>query len=423
MRGAGLLAALALLTAGSAAADPLAAKAQRFREAMYARHVSPEGLLLYRVDLRRIEEQLASGAYPDSADVPTFTGLWAGSACARAASTRGAERERALEDARRALDGMELLMRVTGVEGLMARCARRGPVPEPTGKRRWFPGGPGHQGWAWRGDVSHDQYANGLLPAVGLCRELFPERARALILAAARGLLAREMRLVDPDGRRTRYGDLGPRSGWGFNGIAMLAGWGIMALAAELDGDPRLASARDELRDRHRVVSRGVRRTNLRVLGVTNHSNDLMTFDLLRVLIPLARRTGDVALEDLMDGLDRVARRVRGDHNAYFALVECELRGACDPATLEWVGQMLRAFPDGKRKLPRPGLEELPRRWLPGRKWKPLARDPVPIEMRPVVSFEWKSSPYRVAQRVAPDTEYTGLDFLVAWWLFEALGG
>ena len=67
----------------------------------------------------------------------------------------------------------------------MARCARRGPVPEPTGKRRWFPGGPGHEGWAWRGDVSHDQYANGLLPAVGLCRELFPERAPGAPAASA----------------------------------------------------------------------------------------------------------------------------------------------------------------------------------------------------------------------------------------------
>ena len=122
-----------------------------------------------------------------------------------------------------------------------------------------------------------------------------------------------------------------------------------------------------------------------------------------------------------MGGLDRAARRVRPDHNAYFALVECELRGECAPETLGWIREMLLAFPDDKRKLPRAGLEELPRRWLPGRKWSPRARENVPMELRPVVSFEWKSSPYRVAQRVAPDTEYTGLDYLVAWWLYEAL--
>ena len=63
----------------------------------------------------------------------------------------------------------------------------------------------------------------------------------------------------------------------------------------------------------------------------------------------------------------------------------------------------------------------LPRRLVPGRKWKRLARELVPIELRPVSSFEWKSSPYRVQADSNPNTEYTGLHYLVAWWLYASV--
>ena len=78
-----------LLIGRLAAADELAAKADEFRAALHARHLSPEGLLLYNVILPTIESDLASGAYPPLADGPTFNGLFAGAACARAESSSG----------------------------------------------------------------------------------------------------------------------------------------------------------------------------------------------------------------------------------------------------------------------------------------------------------------------------------------------
>jgi hypothetical protein len=132
------------------------------------------------------------------------------------------------------------------------------------------------------------------------------------------------MQLVDPDGRRTTYGDLSPGALWGWNSIAKLTGYGVFALAAELDGDPRFARKRDELRDRDRVVATsGI--TNFRALGITNFSNDLMAWNLYRVLIPLARRTGDPALGDLLRGMRRSWERVRQDRNAYFTILYCQL--------------------------------------------------------------------------------------------------
>ena len=416
---------LVLLLAGgaSADADSLEGKAQRFRQALLERHLSPEGLVLYRVNLRTIARDLELGRYPNLADTPTFTGQLAAGACTRADFEQGEARREALEDAARALSGLEFLMDVTGVRGLLARGVRRRTTPDvETLHGRRFDGAGALSDYVWRGDVSMDQYANGLLPAVAACRSHFPERTRRLVVDAAAHLLEHDMKLVDPDGRRTSFGDLSRRSGFGFNSIAQLTGYGVFALAAELDPDPRWSHQRDRLRDRDRVVARS-RRTNLRILGITNHSNDLMAWNLYRVLIPLARRTQDPALADLRHGMLRTWLRVREDENAYFSTVLCSIDPpACEQPALAAARALLEDFPLEKRALaPDPALASLPRRWLPGRKFRPRARNLVPIELRPVSSFEWKSSPYRLEPRDSPETEYTGLDYLVAYWLYRAL--
>ena len=423
----GPLAPALLLAATAAAAEPdLEAKARHFRAELVRRHVAPEGLVLYRLDLRTSAQDLERGNYPDLADTPTFTGMWAASACLRARlEPPGPQRAEALVDARRALDGLALLGDVTGRPGLLARGVRRAaaPLPDEAAKphARWFAGAPGLEGYRWRGDVSVDQYANGLLPAAAECAAAFPERSRRLAVDFAALLLQSGFRLVDPDGRATRFGDLSWRSGLGFNSIAQLTAYAALALAHDLDGGEAFASARDEMRDRYRVPARA-RTTNLRVAGITNHSNDLMAWNLYRVLVPLARRTGDPALSDLRHGMHRTRLRARDDGNAYFAALHCSIEPAtCDVEALSAARRLLERFPLEKRRVvPPPGRAEIPRRWLPGRKGKRLARVPVPIEQRPVSSFEWKSSPYRVDASPAPYTQYSGLDFLVAYWTLRA---
>jgi hypothetical protein len=230
------------------------------------------------------------------------------------------------------------------------------------------------------------------------------------------------MQIIDPDGRRTTYGDLSPGAGWGFNAIAKLTGYAAFALATELDGDQRWAAQRDRLRDEERVVA-GSKLTNLKILGITNYSNDLMAWNLYRVLVPHARRTQDPALADLLHGMHRTWRRVAPDRNAYFTLVLCRLvPEECTGERLEDARRTLARFPLEKRRLaPAPELAALPRALLPGRKWHPRARDVVPIELRPPDSMEWKASPYRVRAATAPESEYTGLDYLMAYWLYRDL--
>jgi hypothetical protein len=418
----GLAAGLLLLLAATAAhAQSLHEKAERFRADLVTRHWAEEGVVLYRVRLERVEDDLRVGTYPNLADTPTFTGQLAAAACTRIGVESDSGQARA--DAARALDGLAFLMRVTGRPGLMARAIRRDHGVHEEGLRgKWLTAPPPLEGYRFRADVSADQYANGLLPAVAACAPHFRERSRALVTAAAEHLLEHDMQLVDPDGQRTTYGDLGWRSGRGFNSIFQLTGLGVFMWAAELDDSPRWARQRDRLRDHYRVVARG-RTTNLRLGALTNFSNDMMAWNVYRALVPLMRRDADPALPDMRHGMHRTWLRVRDDQNAYFALVLCHVEPeSCDEQALAQARQQLEHFPVDKRKrAPSPELDALPRRLLPDDKLRPQARDPVPMQLRPVSSLEWKSSPYRVTGDVRPDTEYTGIDYLGAYWLLRAV--
>ena len=396
-------------------------KAEYFRRRLVERHLSPEGVVLYRLYTSTRERDLATGLYPELADAPTFTGIFAATSCLRARVAPTDERAEALQDAARALAGLESLTAVTGTPGLFARTLRASPEPEGERRGRWFAGGLGYEQYRWRGDVSFDQYANGVLPAIWECRDLFRKRTRALAVAIAGVLRENDMQLIDPDGRRTRYGDLSPRSGFGTNSIAQLTGYAAFSLAALLDPEGDWSEDRDRLRDRYRVPA-STRITNLRVGALTNFSNDMMAWNLYRVLLPLTLESRDPARLDLRHGMYRAWLRVRNDRNAYFALLFCQLEpDACEVAEVAAARELLEHFPTDKTpKAPAPELDALPRRWLPGRKWTRQAEQPVPIELRRTSSFEWKSSPYRLDGRpsdASSDIEYTGLDYLAAYWL------
>lgn len=411
------LAILLAIAPAARAEDQLEEKAHAFREALVERHLAREGIVVYRIDLER-RGDLERGAYPNLADTPTFTGLFAAASCMRAEEE--SESAEALADAERALSGLEFLMAVTGIPGLLARGARRANTGTEGLRGEWRRAPSPHEGWIYRGDVSVDQYANGLLPAAAACAPYFRERVRSLVTSFADHLLANGLRLVDVDGKRTRFGDLSPRSGLGFNAIYQLAGYAALSLAAELDPAPRFAQARDRLRDRERVLERA-RTTNPRLGAITNHSNDLMAWNLYRVLLPLAERSGDPGLADLRHGMHRTWLRVREDRNAYFALLRCWLEpSTCERASVDAARDQLTRFPLDKRKRPPPPeLAALSRRWLPDRKGRRIAREPVPIELRPVSSLEWKSSPYRLTGEGRPEIEYTGVDYLLAYWLLR----
>lgn len=412
-----MIGSASLANAAGPASSPegiLEQKAAAFQEALLDRHLSKEGIVLYRVDLATVRSDLENGTYPNLADAPTFTGQLAAAACTRATQREDPAAELAL--AERALDGLAVLMHVTGKPGLFARSLRRDAgrdIEELRGE--WHAATAPFENFIFRSDASADQYANGILPAIAECSGLFPQRTRDMITAIADHLSSNEMHLIDVDGKRTRYGDLSPSSSFGFNSIFKLTGYAVFVLAARLDANPRWVRQRNNLRDVAKIPNKS-KRTNLRFLGITNSSNDLMAWNLYRVLVPIARADADPALEELLDGMRRAWKRVASDRTAYFDAAYCSLEpDRCTKELLARAHDQLARFPlDKTLRGSAPELEDWPRRWIPGRKFRRLSREVVPIELRAPSSFEWKSSPYRLKRAPFPGYEYTGVDYLAA---------
>jgi protein-tyrosine phosphatase len=223
------------------------------------RRAPPRGrLLLYAVDLHRAtnKAQYLSGARRH----PTCKGMQPPRTARAPASTAGRPR-RTLADADRALAGLEALARVTGRRGLLARHAAPAASTRSQPDNRWFRGGPG---WAfvWRGDVSRDQYANGLLPALAACRAALP-RARARSPSTSPSSCSGPT--CGWSSRRPRHetaSSVGARAGLTRSPSSQAAG-----VRAGREPIPTRASRRrDRLRDRERVVATsGI--TNVRVLA------------------------------------------------------------------------------------------------------------------------------------------------------------
>jgi hypothetical protein len=121
--------------------------------------------------------------------------------------------------------------------------------------------------------------------------------------------------------------------------------------------------------------------------------------------------------------MHRTWLRVRRDRNPYFTGVLCSIETeSCDREALREAREILVRFPLEKRKVEPSGeLGRVPLSLIPARKWRRRAREPVPMELRPPSSLEWKSSPYRLVRGVDPSIEYTGVDYLAAYWLHRDL--
>jgi hypothetical protein len=121
----------------------------------------------------------------------------------------------------------------------------------------------------------------------------------------------------------------------------------------------------------------------------------------------------------------RLWDKVRGEHNAFFAGVHVLASGDAE-ARAELLAA-LAEFPDAKRRLPvdltRPGFGLEARFWKSS-KGLPRAERPPPLYLRPAGSNLWVSDPYALVGSLrGGEAEYSGIDYLLAYWLARARGG
>lgn len=371
----------------------LAERAAIFQQELEARHLGPDGLLVYRVQLEHPRER-----YDDLADAAAWTGTLLAAESLRWAATGVPA---ALERARQTVTALERLHEETGVRGLLARSYGRG-------------------------DVSKDQYAGvifGYAVAFSLCDDAqIRARIRAQAEAIADHLIAHHLRLTDARGQTTTHGDLRGRIAGLPIGVNALIALSALKLAAVASPQPGYERAY------RRLVAKGYPElaywAKFQLLGFTNPSNDNMAFLCFYALGLLERDP------ELLRAYRRALRRswsyVKDEGNALFAYIRCALLGP-DPRALAAARSALRAFPPTKRVYPVDlrGADDIPRACLPDREGRLRSRYPLPVNLRPVGSFAWKSSPYALYGNLGShgEVQYAAVDYLLAYWLGRRHGG
>jgi hypothetical protein len=407
-------------------------KAAAYQERIETKHLTPAGLVKYSI--KTGQDDISCG---DLSDGPFHTGIYLGSQALRYATTREPEAKRQVL---LALNGLRLLMEVTGKRGLLARYFSRAPAVAPAASPGDPPGPPSetrrlslaHPELVWRGDVSKDQYA-GFIDGLGLSLALVDDpqvrtSVAELASAAADHLMENGMKIIDADGRRTTHGNLAGKLLVVPIGVNALISLAIAKVAAESTGDKKYRAFYDDLRERgYPSITYWAHFT---VLGVGNRVNDNMAYLALYPLLLLEK--SPAILKELRRGERRTWKAVREDRNAFFAFVHAA--GVGDLPEELAAGQApdrdgrargreaLFEFPDDKVAWPvdltRPGFH-FPRAFLNTRKCEPRTTRGVPLYLRPRSSSFWASDPFRLTGDLGRhgNEESAGADYLLAYWI------
>lgn len=159
------------------------------------------------------------------------------------------------------LAGWRFFQRLTGVPGLIGRCFMRDDWPAEDGLWDNLGSDPDlHQGegefagWRWKGDTSRDQ-VSGAVNGVAMAYDLVDDEAaradaRDFLVGLADHVWEHGLKIVDPDGQVTKYGDMdgetleGMPVKNGMNAVCLLA-W--LKAAHHASGEPRFQSRYREL--------------------------------------------------------------------------------------------------------------------------------------------------------------------------------
>ncbi|MFO0761605.1 MAG: hypothetical protein U0359_34500 [Byssovorax sp.] len=346
------------------------------------------------------------------------------------------------------------------------------PLPEPKSGVWRAPVASGFDGWIWMDDTSKDQVSGYALAAAWLWDALHddPEAPSdvSAALAADLAAFARTLMKVAPeldidlcirdgDGRLTSFHDLNARQVVpdavlpedstlrnGFNAVMAL---GIVRAAYHVSGDPEIGKYYYEdlvgKRDYPRLAAESP--GFIYVGAATNYSNVNMLAISLALLgrfetDPYVRQQFLVALEKQFwdAGSERDASHVK---QAWFDAIYGAYEGAPAAGLRARITENLGGFPAppaferdrvncdeaelaAKKCLAIDGVTTIEILSTPGHGGGPVAKDILPMSIRPDSDFHWRSDPHQPNGNASTLMDPGG-DFLAAYWLSRAseLGG
>jgi len=393
-------------------------KAELFQKQLDQDHVSPLGLMIYL--RRRDGPDTLSPSYQNLNDTPIWGGIHLAQESFRYAVTGSPE---ALESVRRSIQGLHLLQAVHGVPGLLARhiAPRTDPgIDFSQPDTSWRDAAPAFPDLKWKCNVSKDQYS-GMIFGYAVAYDLVPDQAvraqiRRDMTAIADFLVKNRYRIVDYDGKRTKYSNLRARIGPVPIGVQALISLAAIKAAHHVSGEPRF-----EQEYRRLVRRRWPQATWLakfRLFGKTNQNNDNMAFLSYYSLLRLEKDPN--IRRHYQHSADRSWRYVRHEGNAFWNLIYLGTGGR-DIISLEETLLQLHNFPATKAtyRVDLRGRTDIERAWLKNRKGLPQSQYPLPINLRSRSSFDWKECPYALvsgAQEKFP-RQYVPTDYLVCYWM------
>ncbi len=322
----------------------LAEKARRFHDVLEARHVRPPGL----VEKCRLSKpgDVSSWTPMDDDNDGGYTAVYLAMESYRYAVTGD---PKALAGARRALASLELLQRVTGTPGFVARSVvpsdwtqmhdpnvawseaewAAARIGDPRAKRvpeRWRRSSDGH--WLWKGDTSSDEITAHFF-GYYVFHELAADasdraRIRDQVCRITDHLVDHGFTLTDLDGQPTRWGVWAPERlnedpDWamerGINSVEMLS---FLKLASHVSGRAEYDARYRDLIERHHYDRNVEEAPNLNPAWRTHIDAELLAFAYPALL---ALETDPRLRKLYRASFERWHEAVRADRTAFFELL------------------------------------------------------------------------------------------------------
>jgi hypothetical protein len=214
--------------------------------------------------------------------------------------------------------------------------------------------------WWWKADTSSDEL-DGHFFFLALYHDLVAEspvekeQVRRTVARLTDHLVDHGFRLVDHDGRTTRWGDYSPSSlnhdsRWqverGLNSMSMLA---YLAIAGHVTGDPRYAATAAALRRDHAYAANCMVPKVQRGIGSGNQSDDEMAFMSFHHLVRL--ETDADLRNDVLSAFHGAWQLERPERNPFFhfafvsAARAVDPQGAFDPGNGgDWIDDSIEAL-------------------------------------------------------------------------------
>jgi hypothetical protein len=390
----------------------LAEKAKLFAQRIRARHVRHGFVADSRL---RVPGDLSTNQ-PVSTD---NDGLWTAIYIAAEAFRYKVTGETEARDfARQSLQALMRLEAITGIPGFPARSFIKIGEDEQPADGEWHTTSDGQ--WRWKGDTSSDEIV-GHYFAYAVYHDLVADenekrQIRAVVDRITSHIVDNGYRLIDTDGKQTRWGWWGPEAVWedpDETGLRALHILSHLRVAHHITGNPKYQAAYDELINKHRYHLL-TRNQKINVPGRVNHSDDELAF--LSYYPLLVYEKAPKLVEVYRQSLERSWQVERPERNPLWNFIYAVGSGSKE-YDVENSVRTLREIPmdlitwtvTNSHRLDVP-LDPLSDRFKRAQSLTVLPYDELPV-------MKWNGNPYRLDGGDGGRGEDDGAYFLLPYWM------